>query len=242
MDVIETLTVVFSLIYDLLLGFFSTLGPSVFVSLLTAVVTVQLTFWYHDRRDRRSALRAFESEIHLNDMETEMVIHDIFGHRDGFEDDSDTRTTVRLATSGYDKMKTTGTLTMMSYNANESIRSYYTMLRLINRTLQQREDIRYNLPWSKREYAIETVDSQLLTYICTICGPRRLELVADRLNENEEVEQKLREQAEQKSGRGSGGTPIFGDYDEVSYYLTKELTDLRIFPRWKDMKKRLGRK
>lgn len=221
--------------YGTLSGFLAPLGPSILVSLLTAVLSVQLTFWYHDRRDRRNALKAFESEVHLNDMETEMMIHDIFSQRNGLEDNSHTRNTVRLATSGHETLKNSGTFTRMPDRAKESIRSYYTMLRLINRTLQQREDVRYNLAWSKHDHAIETVDRQLMTYICTICGPTRLEMVAERLQDNEKVEESLREYAENKEGRDLGGIPIYGDYEEVSYHVSKELESLRILPQWDDL-------
>ncbi|KZN23040.1 hypothetical protein A4G99_16100 [Haladaptatus sp. R4] len=239
MGIGETIINSIQLIYGIISEFFVPLGPPIIVSLLTAVVSVQLTFWYHDHRDRRNALKAFQSEIHLNDKETEMMIHDIFKKRNGFEDDSNTRNTVRLAISGYETLKNSGTLTRMPERAKKSIRSYYTILRLINRTLQQREDVRYNLPSSKRDHAIETVDSQLLTNICTICGPTRLELVADRLKDNDEVEGTLREYSNKKAGRDLGGIPIYGDYEEVSHHISNELESLRILPHWTDLKEKL---
>lgn len=227
-------------LYEGFIGFIEQLGPPILVALLTAVVTVQLTFWYHERRDRRNALNAFLSELHLNDMETEMMIHDIFSHRDGYEFTQNTRTTVELAMSGYDTMKTTGTLAAMSQRANESIRSYYTMVRLINRCIQKRQDILYNLSYSEREEAIESIDEELFTYICTISGPGRLELVADRLQGNDVAEEELREYYERKSGREADG-PIFGDYEEVERHVYEELESLQILPRWSEIRRQTAK-
>lgn len=218
-----------SLIGDLI-AFLAVFWVPVLVSLLAALFTVHLTFWYHNRRDKRQALKAFQSELHLNDMETEMMIHDIFAIREGTHTDSeyDTRTSVRLSSSAYDTMKTTGTLEDMAYNAQESIRSYYTALRLINQSLEQREALQFAPVLPDQQSALADVDSRLLAWIHSICGPERLEMVADRLRGNEKVSEILRDRAEDKRGRELGEVPIYGDYDEVGYWVQKELDSMSI--------------
>lgn len=219
---------------------FELLGPSVIASLIVAVVSVQMTFWYHNRRDKRNALQAFQSEVWLNDMETEMMIHDLYSDQDGYDANSDTRNTVKLATSGYETLNDSGYLAEMPQRAKDSIQSYYTMLRLINRTLDQRSEVRFRLTGGDRHETLEEVDYELLTYICTICGPVRLEMVADRLSGNEVVQERLEENAENKSREEEGGIPIYSDYEEVSYYASEELESMRILPRWSEVRGRLS--
>jgi hypothetical protein len=171
--------------------------PSALISIFTAVITVGLTFWVQGKREAINTLRALKTELEQNDIHAEMMMHDIFQFRDGYEPTGDERTTIPFQTSAYDRLKNSGLLAELPQNSKESIHYHYTLLNTLNRRIEQREDARYHIEWQRRDGMIERIDKTILGHLIDVSGSARLDVMSENLRDNEEVEEELAEASEQ---------------------------------------------
>jgi len=181
-------------------GFLSGLlsvAPSAVISIFTAVITVALTFWFRGKREAITTLRALKTELEQNDIHGEMVMHDIFQFRDGYEPSGDERTTIPFQISAYDRLKNSGLLAELPQHSKESIHYHYTLINTLNRRLEQREDTRYHAPWQKREGMIKRIDKSILGHLIDVSGSARLEVMSENLRDNEVVEDEVAEASDE---------------------------------------------
>lgn len=176
-------------------NFFSS-SISALVSVFTAVTTVYLAFWFRNKKDKINALRAVRTEIVQNDIHAEMVLHDLFQMRDGFEYNDDGRTTIPFQTSGFEHLKNTGILAGLPQIAKESIHYHYTLIKTLNRRLEQREDVRLHVSSLQRPGTITSIDNTIFNHLIDVSDPARLEAMSANLRENSKLVEKLANAAE----------------------------------------------
>lgn len=205
-------------------------APSVLIAIFTAIITVALTFWFQSRREAVNTLRAFRTELEQNDIHGEMVMHDIFQFRDGYEPSNDERTTIPFQTSAYDRLKNSGLLAELPQKSKESIHYHYTLINTLNRRLEQREDARYHLPFQKRDGMIERIDKTILGHLIDVSAPARLEVMSENLRENTEVEEEIAEASEEVPDETD-----FGDesprqtFDGIIDLVDEEIDERNVF-------------
>ncbi|WP_152420457.1 hypothetical protein [Halococcus thailandensis] len=213
---------------------------SVAVSLITAVTTVLLTFYGRDRKKKSSSLKALETEISQNDIHTEMIAHDLFQFRDGTGEVANERTTLPLETSAYELVKNSGFLATLPPTSRQSIHYHYTLVRSLNRKLEQRNDVQHGVGSSGESSAVNDIDEMILHRIIDISDPRRLEVIAENLRENEIVESEFRNASEsQPDEREERKDLPRQTYDGILHFVENEMRSEGIIPRLSELFSRM---
>jgi hypothetical protein len=208
----------------------SSVAPSAVISIFTAIFTVALTFWFQRKIEAINILRALRTELEQNDIHGEMVMHDIFQSRDGYEPSGDERTTIPFQTSAYDRLKNSGLLAELPQNSKESIHYHYTLINTLNRRLEQREDARYHLAWQKRDGMIERIDKNILGSLIDVSDSARLEVMSENLRDNEEVEKEIAEASEEvPDGTEVGDNSPRQTFDGIIDLVDEEIDERNIF-------------
>jgi len=152
------------------------LSSSIVVSIITALVTVLLTFWFYRIRDKLLALRSLKAEIKYNQAAAEELQRCI-------EEDNELRSNGKeivesldqFHTSAFENTKNRGVLVWLSAEVEVSILEYYSRIDRINQQIQQRASIRTG------GRALKDYDEMMMAYNDFIqneinqCGFRGLE-------------------------------------------------------------------
>lgn len=113
------------------------------ISGVTAVLTVTLTIWLYQKRDKLNALRVIKSEAVQNRETAETIYQHINGDMVLRQDDKEQPSSLNpFATHAFQNAKNTGVLARLPKDIREPISEHYTDLGFINHQLQHRQQMR----------------------------------------------------------------------------------------------------
>ncbi|WP_128905374.1 hypothetical protein [Halorubrum amylolyticum] len=188
------------------------------IPVFTAFGGVLLTFWFREKQETLSALRAIKTELKHNDDLGESTLHDLFSERPAGYDKLSKLDTVPLQTSAFEHFVNSGVAVKISDDIEDSIWYHYLVVRSINRDISRRLD-------ASDQTEISRIDDEILNGILYLSGADRLEVMKANIRGNRSVEQEITEKLESQKNLEDGG---WGDvtkhtFDAIEDTLEKEI-------------------
>jgi len=197
------------------------------IPVFTAFGGVLLTFWFREKQETLSALRAVKTELKHNDELGESTLHDLFSKRPSGYDKLKKLDTVPLQTSAFEHFVNSGVAVKISDDIEDSIWYHYLVIRSINRDISRRLD-------APDETELLRIDDEILSGILYLSGADRLEVMKANIRENSRVEKEIAEKLERQKDLEDGG---WGDvtkhtFDAIEDTLEDEIRARHPVPKY----------
>jgi hypothetical protein len=142
----------------------------VIVAAFTAAITVGLTFWYRRQYERRQALVALKAEIFQNNQRLKGFARECHQMDLPFVATPEATTTPYFDTTAYENYRNNGYLfDLHPYDAG-AVSNHYNRIKFINRQLQRRDEIYYNLDGEVKGNVLEKVEEATLLEVGALIG------------------------------------------------------------------------